>query len=81
MLSYIITHHDDGMIAEHTMDSVITYASARASLMSDSDNEFLHSGFELGDTVPRGAAVENLRVGDAAGCNPSALEIFPVHLD
>lgn len=78
MLSYIVTHHDDCMLGEHSMDSVISYTSARASLMSDADNEFLHSGFEVGDPVPRECVMESRRVGFAAGCNPSVLEVFTV---
>jgi len=45
-LRYIIRHHDDDMRNEHSMDSKITYASARASLMSDADNQFLCAGLE-----------------------------------
>jgi len=81
MLSYIITHHDDCMIGEHSMDPVISYASARSSLMSDADNEFLHSGFEVGDPVPRECVMESRRVGLTAGCTSSVLEIFPVQID
>jgi hypothetical protein len=45
-LKYIIEKHDNDMKNEVSMDSKITYASARASLMSDAENQFLCGGLE-----------------------------------
>jgi len=46
MLQYIIANHDDEMKNEVQMNERITYASARASLMSDEENRFLTTGLE-----------------------------------
>jgi len=81
MLAHIVRFHDDDMKNEVQMDSVISYASTRASLMSDFDNEFLHSGFEGGCPNPLEIGMESRRVSLAAGCSKSALEVFPVRLD
>lgn len=59
MLDYILRHHDDDMRREASMDSKITYFSALAARMSDSDNRFLVSGLEGGDR-------RNLVLGDTA---------------
>lgn len=59
MLDYILRHHDDDMRREASMDSKITYFSALAARMSDSDNRFLVSGLE-------GNGRRNLVLGDTA---------------
>jgi hypothetical protein len=46
MLGYIYRHHDDEMRGETAMDARITYESARAALMNDSENRFLCTGLE-----------------------------------
>jgi hypothetical protein len=79
LLKYILDNHEDDMRNEHSLDLTLPYASARASLMSDRDNEFLHTGFE--GSQPRSLAVrrEMIKSGSSPG-TPLTYECFSVNL-
>jgi len=69
MLSYILKYHGDEMRHEHSMDSRITYASARASLMSDEENYFLTTGLESTRwSIPEGGQSVGSRVRRSRVC-------------
>lgn len=77
MLRYIERHHDKDMRMEVQHDSALTYASCKASLMPNAQNEFLSMGYEGGCTTNPSLVYRGIFRWTAAGSHGS-LNIFDV---